>query len=384
MTSPPGRQGVLAGVRVIEFAGLGPAPFCAMMLADHGADVIRIARPTDATSLDEADDFLLRSRRAIAIDLKIPAGLSLAERLCATADIVIEGFRPGVLERLGLAPESLLAANPKLVIGRMTGWGQSGPLAQAAGHDINYIALTGALHAIGPAEGPPVPPLNLVGDFGGGGMMLAFGVIAALLAARATGQGQVVDSAMVDGTAVLMAMTYSLRAQNAWQDRRAANLLDGGAPFYGCYLTADGGWLAVGAIEPAFYAALLEGLGLQDDPLFSVQNDSARWPAQRTRIAEIVARRSRAQWTEIFQRDACVTPVLSLHEAPDHPQNQARGVFAAARGGWQPMPAPRFGNSPSPPSNPLAIGLETAWSIAREVGLDDAAFDQLASQGIIG
>ncbi len=336
--------GALSGIRIIELAGIGPAPFAGMMLADHGAEVIRIDRPG---SRPDARDPLLRSRTFLAHDLKSEEGRAAVLALLADADGLIEGFRPGVLERLGLAPETLLAANPKLVIGRMTGWGQTGPWAQAAGHDINYIALAGALHAFGRAGEQPTPPINMVGDFGGGGMLLAFGMVAALLHARGTGQGQVIDCAMTDGAALLMSMIWGFRAHGMWSEERGTNLLDTGAPMYDTYETADGKWLAVGALEPQFYAELRRRTGLDSDPEFDAQMDRARWPALKAKVAALLRTRSREEWCAIFDgSDACVAPVLSMGEAPAHPHNAARGTFIEVNGVMQPAPAPRFSATP--------------------------------------
>jgi alpha-methylacyl-CoA racemase len=336
----------LHGVRVIEMAGLGPGPYCAMLLADMGADVVRVDRPGGGAlpgAPDPERDVLNRGRRSIALDLKDPDAVRTLLALVEKADALVEGYRPGVMERLGLGPEACHARNPALVYGRMTGWGQHGPLAPRAGHDINYIALSGALHAIGPADGVPVPPLNLVGDFGGGGMLLAFGLLCALLEARRCGRGRVVDAAMSDGSASLMTIIYGLHASGLWHDARGRNLLDGGAPYYGCYRCADGGHVAVGALEPAFYRDLLDLLGLADGPEWR-QDDVALWPEQRRRFAEIFATRPRDVWAALAEgRDCCLTPVLSLAEAPDHPHNRARGTFVAHAGIVQPAPVPRFG-----------------------------------------
>ncbi|CAN5382402.1 CaiB/BaiF CoA-transferase family protein [soil metagenome] len=336
-------SGPLTGVRVLEFAGIGPAPFCGMLLSDLGAEVVRIDRPgaRDVAPFDVTN----RGRRTLRLDLKSPDGVTACLKLIAGADILIEGFRPGVMERLGLGPEPALAANRRLVFGRMTGWGQTGPFAQAAGHDMNYIALSGALHAVGTEE-KPIPPLNLVGDFGGGALYLAFGVLAALTHARTTGEGQVVDVAMTDGSASLMAMMYGFKAMGMWRDERRSNLLDGGAPFYDTYRCADGGWLAVGALEPQFYAALLSGLEIDAATLPS-QMDRDRWGEIRSAIGGAIATRGRDAWMEVFAgTDACVAPVLTLAEAPHHPQNVARGTFASPGGVDQPAPAPRFSATP--------------------------------------
>jgi alpha-methylacyl-CoA racemase len=337
-------SGPLAGLRIVEFESIGPGPYGAMLLADLGAEVLRIARPSaerGAMIADIGGAVLHRGRHAITLDLKQPGDLDLARRLTARADGLIEGLRPGVMEKLGLGPAEALALNPRLVYGRITGWGQEGPLAHTAGHDINYIALTGALAAMGPADGPPLPPLNLVGDFGGGGLFLAFGMLAGLIEAGRTGKGQVIDAAMLDGAASQMGMLYAWRAGGAWSDQRGANLLDGGAPFYRCYECADGGFIAVGAIEPQFFAALIEGLGLTGQGW--VQEDRSRWPAMADCIAGVFATRPRDDWAAAFQdTDACVSPVLSMAEAPSHPHNMARGGFGGTP--VQPMPGPRFSN----------------------------------------
>lgn len=340
MASPP-----LAGLRIVEMAGIGPGPFCGMMLADHGADVIRIDRGVEPGFSDPAKDPLLRSRRAIALDLKTPQGIAAVRRIVADADGLIEGFRPGVMERLGLGPDRLIVDNPRLVYGRMTGWGQTGPLAQAPGHDINYIALSGALHAFGRAGDRPAAPINMVGDFGGGGMLLAFGMLAALLHAQRTGEGQVVDAAMTDGSALLMSMIWGFRAMGRWQDARGTNLLDGGAPFYDSYATADGKWVAVGAIEPAFYAALRAALNL-DDPLWDRQFDPSAWPAMREKLTAQFLSDTRDAWVARFADGvACVTPVLDFAEAAAHPHNAERHMLAPVGGVVQPLPAPRYSSS---------------------------------------
>ena len=339
---------VLDGVRVIELAGIGPAPFCAMMLADHGAEVIRIDRPggSDPLAQDQRRDVLLRSRRSITLDLKQPGAIEIVARLAETADGLIEGFRPGVAERLGLGPDILMQRNPALVYGRMTGWGQYGPLSDKAGHDLNYISINGCLGALGSDGTPPPPPLNLIGDYGGGGMMLAFGFVAALLAARQSGEGRVIDCSMAEGSAALMAGMWSLTHNGMWDKGRGQNLLDGGAPFYACYACADGGFVAIGAIEAQFYARLVEALDLDGDPLFAAQHDHTRWPAMKARLAEIFASASRASWTErLLHRDCCYTEVLTMAEAPTHDHNRARGSYLEADGWMQPHPAPRFADT---------------------------------------
>ncbi len=323
-------MGPLAGIRVVEFAGIGPAPFCGMMLADMGADVVRLTRHG---ARDSKFDVLHRSRPALAVDLKSSEGRATAWSHIEHADALIEGFRPGVMERLGLGPDACFARNPRLVYGRMTGWGQDGPLRDTAGHDIDYIALTGALHAVGRADRNPSPPLNLVGDFGGGGMMLAFGVVCGILEARQSGRGQVVDAAMTDGSALLMSMMYGMHAAGTWSNQREANLVDGGKHFYDTYECADGKWIAVGAIEPHFFAVLLEKLGLAS--------------ADRARLAALFKTKSRDEWaTHFADSDACVAPVLDLDEAPRHPHNVARGTFVEVDGVIQPAPAPRFSRTP--------------------------------------
>lgn len=353
-------MGPLAGLRVVELAGIGPGPFAGMMLADHGAEVIRIDRP-DARH--DPFDPLLRSRRSVVLDLKDADDRDRLRALVRTADGLIEGFRPGVMERLGIGPDILLEDNPRLVYGRMTGWGQTGPLAASAGHDINYIALAGTLAAFGREGGPPTPPINLVGDFGGGGMLLAFGMVAAMLAVRNGGSGQVVDCAMVDGSALLASMIWGFRAAGRWKDERGVNLLDTGAPFYDTYLTADDEYLAVGAIEPAFYQHLRQGLEAEGEAGLAEQSDPSAWPGQKRRIADLIRRRTRAEWVERFaERDACVTPVLGFDEAVAHPHNRARGTFIDVGGVVQPAPAPRYSATPCalptppvPPGNDQAI-----------------------------
>ncbi len=338
--------GPLEGLRILEFECIGPGPYGAMLLADLGAEVLRIARPSANRGeliLDTGDVVMHRGRRAITLDLKSPADLDLARHLIARADGLIEGLRPGVMEKLGLGPEAALGLNSRLVYGRVTGWGQEGPLAPTAGHDINYIALSGALSAIGPADGPPLPPLNLVGDFGGGGLFLAFGMLAGLIEAMRTGRGQVVDSAMLDGAASQMAFLYAWLSTGVWREGRGQNLLDGAAPFYRCYDCADGKAVAVGAIEPQFFAALMRGLGLDGEGW--VQGDRAGWPRLAARIAEVFASRSRDDWAAHFAgTDACVTPVLTMAEAPEHPHNRARGTFTGPPD--QPAPGPRFSSHP--------------------------------------
>ncbi|MFW2349000.1 CaiB/BaiF CoA transferase family protein [Qipengyuania sp.] len=341
---------VLDGVRVIELAGIGPAPFCGMMLADHGAEVIRIDRPggSDPLSQDQERDVLLRSRRTITLDLKQPDSVEIVARLVETADGLIEGFRPGVAERLGLGPEAMMERKPSLVYGRMTGWGQSGPLAAKAGHDLNYISMSGCLATLGPKTQPPSPPLNLIGDYGGGGMLLAFGFVSALLAARADGRGRVIDCAMADGSAALMAGMWSLKHNGMWNGARGENLLDGGAPFYSCYACADGRFVAIGAIEAKFYASFLEAMGLDADPLFADQHDRSRWPTMQARLAKTFASAPRADWIDrLASVDCCFTEVLTMEDALAHEHCLARDIFCEADGYVQPKPAPRFENTPA-------------------------------------
>jgi alpha-methylacyl-CoA racemase len=326
---------VLEGVRIVEFAGLAPAPFAAMMLADHGAEVIRIERAGHRSPIPTEVDILRRNRaRILSLDLKADSDLDEVRALVRSADGLIEGFRPGVMERLGLGPERLCSENPRLVYGRMTGWGQSGPLAEAAGHDINYIALAGNLHGYGRAGGPPTPPVNAVGDFGGGGMLLAFAMVAGILSARTSGRGTVIDCAMVDGAALLAAQVHALMAAGMWKDERGANLLDSGAAFYDCYRCADGKWVSIGALEPQFYATLKAKLGLSSD-----QFD----PGLRAELEQKFASESRNHWCALLEgTDACFAPVLSLAEAPDHPHAARRRAFSRDRGYIEPNPAPRF------------------------------------------
>ncbi len=338
------RSGPLAGLKVVELAGIGPGPHAAMILADLGADVVRVDRPSGGLRLGspEVADPLLRGRRRVAANLKDPEGRETVLRLVERADVLMEGFRPGVTERLGVGPADCHARNPRLVYGRMTGWGQDGPMAPRAGHDINYISLTGALHAIGRAGERPVPPLNLVGDFGGGSMLLVVGLLAALWEAQRSGQGQVVDAAMVDGVSLLNQMTWGFLAQKAWIDERDTNVLDGHAPFYDTYTCADGRHVAVGSLEPQFYAALLTGLGLTDTDL-PAQFDRDRWPELRARFTEVFATRSRDEWTATFADvDACVTPVLAFGEVAAHPHLAARNTIVEPDGVPQAAPAPRF------------------------------------------
>ncbi len=371
------RSGPLTGVRIIELAGIGPAPFTCMMLADAGAQVLRLERAAPGSVERGAEapagywDLLNRSRPSVGIDLKNPDAVELVLGLVGQADGLIEGFRPGVAERLGLGPGECRARNRALVYGRMTGWGQDGPRADTAGHDIDYIAIGGALWSMGRADSRPVPPLNMVGDFGGGGMLLAFGMVAALLEAARSGEGQVVDAAMVDGAASLMTMIYAFHRFGIWNEERGTNMLDTGAPFYEVYETADGRFFAAGGIEAKFYAELLEGLGLTDDATLPDQMDRAQWPAMKARFAEVFRTKTRDQWSQIFEgTDACAAPVLSPWEAHLHPHNVARGTFVEVDGVVQPGPAPRFSRTPSrvsrPPSPPGADTVSglTEWGVA--------------------
>lgn len=370
----------LSGVRIIEFAGLGPGPFAGMMLADMGAEVIRIDR---AGAGSPPEDFLARGRKSIILDLKKPDAKDVALRLLSTADALIEGFRPGVMERLGLGPEAVHAVNPKLVYGRMTGWGQDGPLAHAAGHDLNYIALSGALWASGEAGRAPSFPMNLLGDFGGGGMYLAFGIVTALFNAQRTGRGDVIDAAICDGTTSLMAMIYSMRALGQWGDERAANLLDGGAPWYGVYECADGRWITIGALEPKFWDLLLDKLGI-DAAGFGKRSNRADWPAMRETFTRIFLSQPRDHWTALLEgTDVCFAPVLSPSEAHAHPHNAARGVFAPD-GPDQPMPAPRFRDAATPLPRPMpAAGADTR-AILAAAGMTGDEIDVLIASGTAG
>lgn len=357
-------SGPLNGVKIIEFAGIGPGPFCCMLLSDMGADVVRIDRK--GARGGSPNDVLARGRRSVALDLKDDADKALALALIGKADALVEGFRPGVMERLGLGPDEAHLTNPRLVYGRMTGWGQTGPLAQAAGHDINYIAISGALHAMGRKDAPPAPPLNLVGDFGGGALYLAMGVCAALLEAQRSGQGQVIDCAMTDGAASLMAMFSGMRAAGWWSDERDANLLDGGAHFYDVYECADGAFVALGAIEPQFYALLLQKTGLSDDPAFAAQMDRSAWPELSERLAAVIKTKTREEWRVLMEgTDVCFAPVLSLAEAPEHPHNKARAAFTTVAGVVQPSAAPRFSRTPGAVQGPpVTPGADTGQVLA--------------------
>jgi alpha-methylacyl-CoA racemase len=376
-------MGPLRGTRIIEIAGIGPGPFACMVLADMGADVVRVERPGPGLFGTGPTDFLNRGKRSICVDLKKDDAVNTVLKLVQQADALVEGFRPGVTEKLGIGPDACLAANPGLVYGRMTGWGQEGPLAQEAGHDINYISLAGALHAMGRAGEKPAIPLNLVGDFGGGGLMMAFGVVCALLEARASGQGQVVDAAMVDGAAILMASIYGAHQQGWWSDERGTNLLDSGAPFYEVYETADGRHVSVGALEPQFYASLLDRLGLAGDDRPG-QMDRQHWPAFREELIRVFKTKTRDEWCEVFEgSDACFAPVLSMAEAHEHPHNAMRGTFVEVNGVRQPRPAPRFSRTGAEIGPPPPKQGEHTDEILREAGFDEARIASLREAGAV-
>jgi alpha-methylacyl-CoA racemase len=373
--------GPLTGLRVIELQGLGPAPFCGMLMADLGAEVISVVRKS--SSADRNTFISERGKLSMALNLKMPEGIEVVLRLCEHSDVLIEGFRPGVMERLGLGPVACMERNPRLVYGRMTGWGQTGPLARAAGHDINYISLSGALHAVGRAGERPVPPLNLVGDFGGGAMFLAFGVMSAVFEANNSGMGQVVDVSMVEGSAALMHMMYAMKAQGQWQDSRGSNLLDGAAHFYDTYETADGKFVSIGALEPEFYRQLLQLTGV-DAPEFSSHTDSKHWPALREKLAAVIRKKTRDQWCAIMEgTDACFAPVLSMEEAPLHAHNLARGSFIDVAGVSQPAPAPRFSRSRPPPPKPATAAGSDTDTLMRSAGYDDAQIQALRNCGAL-
>lgn len=370
-----GKRGPLAGVRVVELAGIGPGPFCAMLLADLGAEVVRVERPGGGGS-----DRLNRGKRSVVIDLKHERGTNAVLALAERADVLIEGMRPGVTERLGVGPDQCWAVNPKLIYGRMTGWGQDGPLASRSGHDIGYIALTGMLHATGRSGGPPQVPMNLLGDFGGGAMYLAVGILAALLEARGSGQGQVVDASIVDGTAHLGTMIFGLLAQGAWRTERGTNLLDTGAPYYDVYQTADGEYMAVGALESQFYEELLACLGLTGT--LPDRDDPANWPELRSTFTDVFAQRTRKEWTEVFEgTDACVAPVLSMTEAAEHPHVQARQTLVDTNGALQPAPAPRFSHTPTSNPGPIPKSGADSAAILREWQVAEAA--DLIESGVV-
>ena len=375
-------MGPLAGLRIIEFAGIGPGPLAGTFLGDLGAEVIRIDRPSGAPAIG-ADGALSRNRKSIGLNLKDPRAVEVALRLVEGADGIFEPFRPGVMERLGLGPDVCLARNPRLVYGRMTGWGQDGPLAHAAGHDINYIAITGALNAIGEAGRPPVPPLNLVGDFGGGGLLLAYGMVCGLLSAARTGKGQVVDAAMVDGASILMSMIYGVFARGEWSNKRGDNALDGASHFYGCYECSDGKYVAFGSIEPQFYAILREKLGLTD-PAFDDQFNRGLWPALRKTIADLIKRHDRAHWCTVFEgTDVCFGPVLDLEEAPLHPHNVARNAFLRVDGELQPAPAPRFSGTPAPTPRGASVPCSDTEAVLLAAGYSATDYQALKAGRVV-
>jgi len=378
--------GPLQGIKAVELAGIGPGPMCAMLLADLGANVVRVDR-TEASGLgipmDHRYEVTSRNRRSIAVDLKQAQGRDAVLRLIDGADVLIEGFRPGVAERLGLGPEVCSKRNARLVYGRMTGFGQDGALAHAAGHDLNYIALTGALHAIGPRDGKPLPPLNLVGDYGGGALYLAMGVLAALVERQTSGKGQVVDAAMVEGAASLMSAFYGLHKAAKWSDRRADNVLDGGAPYYNVYETADRGYVSIAAIENKFFAELAQRIGLEETYV-KQQNDRSLWPQLQNRLAEIFRTKTRAQWCELLEgSDACFAPVLSIAEAPSHRHNVSRKVFVEVGGFAQPAPAPRFSRTPPATPKPVAQAGEHTDEVLREAGYQSAEIEALRRAGAV-
>jgi alpha-methylacyl-CoA racemase len=377
------KQGPLAGMRVIELAGIGPGPFAAMLLADLGAEVIRVDRASATMGVGPmSTDFTNRGKRSIAVDLKSEKGKQVVLRLVEQADVLLEGFRPGVTERLGLGPDDCMAVNPRLVYGRMTGWGQQGRLSQSAGHDIGYIATTGALHAIGRAGGPPQVPLNLLGDFAGGSMYLVVGVLAALLEAKVSGRGQVVDTAIVDGTAHLTTFIHAFLAGGMWTDERGVNMLDTGAPWYDVYETADGEYMAVGAIEPQFYAEFIRLLGVKDADELPGQHDRAGWPVLRERFAAVFKTRTRDEWAEVFlPGDSCVAPVLSMKEAAEHPYNTEREVFVEEDGHLQPAPAPRFSRTPGAIAGPPSLPGAHTREVLEDLGFTDV--DELLAEGAV-
>ncbi len=380
--------GPLAGLRIVEFAGIGPGPFCGMMLADHGAEVIRVDRARGGRGGSQPispKDVLARGRKSIAIDLKSAEGVALARRLAASADGIIEGFRPGVMERLGLGPDELLGDNPRLVYGRMTGWGQTGPYAPYAGHDINYIALAGALAHFGRAGGKPTPPINMVGDFGGGGMMLAFGMVSALLHVARGGDGQVIDAAMTDGTAVLMAMIHGMANMGIWGEGLGTNMLDTGAHFYDTYETADGKFVSIGSIEPQFYAELRRIAGLADDPAFDAQHDRGQWPALKEKLTALFKTRTRAEWDAAMEHtDICYAPVLTMREAAAHPHNQARGTFVDVGGDTQPAPAPRYSQTATATPAPAPMPGADSDAVLASLGMGTEEIATLREAGTVG
>jgi alpha-methylacyl-CoA racemase len=379
-------SGPLSGLKIIEVAGIGPGPFCAMLLADLGADVVKVERAQNVRGGDPENppsDVLQRGRRSVGVDLKNPDGVEAVLSMIEAADGLIEGFRPGVMERLGLGPDAALARNPKLVYGRMTGWGQDGPYAPTAGHDINYIALAGALEPIGRKGGPPVPPLNLVGDFGGGGMLLAYGMVAGLLSAHRTGEGQVVDAAMVDGAATLMTMFHAFTAMGIWNDERGTNMLDSGAHYYDVYETSDGKYVSIGSIEPQFYSELLRLTGLEGEAL-PHQQDRTQWDAMKARLGDIFKSKTRDEWCALMEgTDVCFAPVLSIKEAPLHPHNVHRETFVERNGVVQPAPSPRFSKTPGAIQRPPAFAGQHTDEVLSEWGFDSARIAKLRDAGAI-
>ena len=380
--------GPLTGLRIVEFAGIGPGPFCGMMLADHGAQVIRIDRASGSrggSSPVSRADVLARGRKSIALDLKNAEGVALARKLCATADGLIEGFRPGVMERLGLGPDELLGDNPKLVYGRMTGWGQTGPYAPYAGHDINYIALAGALAHFGREGEKPTPPINMVGDFGGGGMMLAFGMVSALLNVARGGKGQVIDAAMTDGTAVLMGMIHGMKNAGVWKEELGVNTLDTGAHFYDTYETADGKYVSIGSIEPQFYARLRELAGLTEDRDFDAQHDPSKWPALKAKLTDLFKTRTRAEWDSLMEHtDVCYAPVLTMSEAAEHPHNRAREAFVTIGDHVQPAPAPRYSETRPETPEPAPMPGDDSEEVLKDIGLNADEIARLREAGAVG
>jgi alpha-methylacyl-CoA racemase len=368
-------------LRVVELQGIGPAPFCGMLLADLGAEVISIARnssPADRSALISE-----RGKLSIALNLKAPEGVEVVLKLCERSDVLIEGFRPGVTERLGIGPQACMARNPRLVYGRMTGWGQTGPLSKAAGHDINYISLSGALHAIGRAGERPVPPLNLVGDFGGGAMFLAFGVMSAVFETKRSGIGQVIDASMVEGSAALMHMMYAMKAQGQWDDARGSNLLDGAAHFYDTYETADGKYISIGALEPEFYRLLVQLTGVNAAE-FSTHMDRNHWPALRVKLAAVIKQKTRAEWCAIMEgTDVCFAPVLSMNEASQHPHNQARGTFVQVAGVEQPAPAPRFSRSSARVPKAASPAGSDTQAVLHSLGYSESQIQSLRERGAL-
>ncbi len=373
-------MGPLTGVKIIELAGIGPGPFCGMLLSDMGAEVIRVDRTGGKL---HGQDVLTRGRKSIAVDIKSEAGKEVILKVCESSDALFEGFRPGVTERLGIGPDDCMARNDQLVYGRMTGWGQEGPMSQAAGHDINYIALSGALSAIGPKNGKPVPPLNLVGDFGGGGMVLAFGIVCGILEAKNSGKGQIVDTAMVDGAAILMSMFYTMNAAGAWSPERGTNLLDTGAHFYDTYETSDGEYISIGSIEPQFYALLIEKAGL-DPEEFSAQMDRSRWPDYKQKVTDVFKSRTREEWCEIMEgSDVCFAPVLSLTEASEHPHNKHRSTFTELDGVLQPAPAPRFSRTEPELTRSSRHPGEDTVEVLKAAGIEQSSIAEMLQSGAI-